>query len=147
MKIWDWLKGKPVPGDDAPYVPPPATERPATQTEIYLLCACIHFSASVILPILFYSVGGRGDETAVPGAEGMLASGAFRMPAEVGFVLWHGIQLLQWPMSWVLGFLSHMAGAPLFTGILGYIPLAVNSLLWAVPIYFAYHWLTRRRRP
>lgn len=148
-KLLEWLKPKPDPRDKEDYVPEGDSERAATQREIYLLCACIHFSLSVLLPILFFSVGGRGDETSVAGSESLINNPAAQAPAEVGFVLWHTIQLLQWPMSWVLGFLSHLAGAPLFTGWIGYLPIALNSLLWAVPIYYIYRgiswWRSRKK--
>lgn len=136
MKLLEWLKGKTAPGDEQPYERPPDADRPATEREIYLLCACLHFSASVLLPILFYTVGGIAGDNAVGGLEEAKQGRDLGLPAEVGFVLFHLIQALQWPMSWVLGFLSKLAGAPLFTGILGYVPIALNSLLWAVPIYY-----------
>lgn len=145
MKLWDWLNGNSDPSDKEPYVEDPAVNLPATPTQQYLLCACLHFCLSVLLPILFYSVGGRETETSVPGSQEMIASGKYNVTSDIGFVLFHLIQALQWPMSWILGFLSHLAGAPMFTGLLGYIPIALNSLLCAIPIYYAWRWYAGRK--
>jgi hypothetical protein len=145
-KLWDWFNAQSPGGasDKDEYAPEGESERPASPLEIYLLCACLHFSASVLLPILFYSIGGVGDDNSVSGSEVIRANEGFKMPAEIGFLLWHLIQALQWPVSWVLGFLSKLAGAPLFTGLIGYIPIALNSLLWGAPIYLAYREIRRR---
>lgn len=144
MKLLEWFKGKTIPGDEEPYVPI-SLDIPATPRQQYLLCACIHFSLSVLMPILFFTIGGRETDESVAGAQDLISGEVMKAPAEVGFVLFHFIQALQWPMSWVLGFLSKMAGGDMFAGILGYVPVALNSLLCAIPIYYAYRWLVKWR--
>ena len=135
MKLWDWLQGKNNEGDVQPYAEPP--DRPATPLEIYLLCAAIHCSLSILLPIAFFTLGGRVTETSVGGAPGVQGT-VDTLPAEIGFALFHIIQFLQWPMSWILGFFSALANSPMMTGWLGYVPVILNSLLWGVPIYYGY---------
>jgi hypothetical protein len=54
-------------------------------------------------------------------------------------------EILLWPLFAPLADWGGRSVDAIFPGVLGYLPLLLNSLLWALAIVIAWRWLRRRR--